>query len=521
MSRRRLFALGGAVGVGAALGRLTIPTASAARPRSDPFTLGVASGDPWPDSVVLWTRLVPSPNDEIDTGMSVRTEEVAWQVASDPNMAVIEREGVAEARVEHGHSVHVVVDGLRPARDYWYRFRAGPWISPTGRTRTAPAPGQRTGALDLVAASCQSWAAGYFTAHRHIAAERPDAVLFLGDYMYERPIVATDSSRQLSAALPAHLAAEPDTLAGYRARYAWYQQDADLQASHQAAPWIVTWDDHEVQNDYAADVSAEGVPAQDFAVRRAAAYQAYWEHLPLRCPPPTGTRMAMHRRLTFGSLATVHVLDTRQYRSDQMAGSGWTADEPDRADPQRTMLGREQNQWLHRGLSDSTTTWNIVAQQVMVGRIGIDSADGELHNVDTWDGYPAAQRQLHDALATATNPVVLTGDLHAGFALDVTPAPVEPGGDPGAPVAVEFATTSISSGGDGSDESPTHQRLLASNAHLHYAKPRRGYLRCRLTESQLAVDFRTVAHVEHTADAPIATDRSFVVEPGRRRIHPA
>ena len=204
-----------------------------------------------------------------------------------------------------------------------------------------------------------------------------------------------------------------------------------------------------------------------------------------------------------------------------MAGSGWTADEPDRADPQRTMLGREQNQWLHRGLSDSTTTWNIVAQQVMVGRIGIDSADGELHNVDTWDGYPAAQRRLHDALATATNPVVLTGDLHAGFALDVTPAPVEPGGDPGVPVAVEFATTSISSGGDGTDESPTHQRLLASNAHLHYAKPRRGYLRCRLTESQLAVDFRTVAHVEHTADAPIATDRSFVVEPGRRRIHPA
>lgn len=514
MSRRRFISLGGAVAIGGAFGRLPHRGAAAEqRVARDPFTLGVASGDPWPDSVVLWTRLAPYPDSLGDTSMGDRPVEVTWQIASDATMSSIERAGVIAAHSADAHSLHVVVDGLRPGRDYWYRFRVGAWISPTGRTKTAPAAGSRPNRLDLVAASCQSWSAGHYTAHRHIAAEHPDAVLFLGDYIYERPVSATDCARSLVSELPDHLATETETLDRYRAQYAWYRQDADLQASHHAAPWIVTWDDHEVQDNYASEISARGVPRGAFTSRRAAAYRAYWEHLPLRTPPPTGASMTMHRRLRFGSLADVHVLDTRQYRSRQMAGVAWTADDPGRHDPQRTMLGGSQQTWLSRGLHESTATWNVLAQQVMVGRIAIDSSDGALHNVDTWDGYPAAQRRLHDALATADNPVVLTGDLHAGYAMDVT--------TPSGPVAAEFAATSISSGGDGDDDSPTHQRLRASNPHIRYVKPRRGYLRCRMTENEITVDFRTVPYVESAADAPVVTDRSFVVEPGRRGIQDA
>lgn len=514
MSRRRFIALGGgAVAAGGMIGQLAVRGAAAAPPLSrDPFTLGVASGDPWPDGVILWTRLVPDPDSLDHTGIGDRPIDVAWQVASDPRLQRVERSGVATARPEDGHALHVVVDGLRPGRDYWYRFRVGRWISAVGRTRTAPSPGSRPTQLDVIAASCQSWAAGNYTAHRHIADETPDVVVFLGDYIYERPIVAAECARALPTALPDHLAEEPDTLARYRAQYAWYRQDPDLQASHHAAPWILTWDDHEVEDNYAADTSARDGSRPAFAARRAAAYRAYWEHLPLRTRPPTGGSMTMHRRLRFGSLLDLHVLDTRQYRSRQMAGAGWVPDAPGRHDRHRTMLGPTQRAWLDRGLRRSTATWNVLAQQVMVGQIAIDSSEGPQHNVDTWDGYPVAQQLLHDTLARVANPVVLTGDLHAGYALDVT------GRRADRPIAAEFAATSISSGGDGEDDTPTHRRLRESNPHVRYAKPRRGYLRSRLSEREMRVDFRTVDYVESAADAPVRTDRSFVVEAGRRGI---
>lgn len=510
---------GSGVAKGTVGGLPFIGTSAEPRIASDPFSLGVASGDPWPGSVVLWTRLVPHPDRMDEPGPGRQAVDVSWQIATDPTMRAVVRHGTARAEAAHGHSVHVAADGLRPGRDYWYRFRAGSWLSPIGRTKTAPAPGSTPDRLDLVAASCQSWAAGHYTAHRHIADEHPDAVVFLGDYIYERPITSTDCARVGADEIPAHLATETDTLDRYRAQYAWYRQDPHLQASHLAAPWIVTWDDHEVQDNYAGADNVGGIPAERFAVRRAAAYQAYWEHLPLRSPPPVGASMTMHRRLDFGSLLRLNVLDTRQFRSRQVAGAGWTTDAPGRAQSDRTMLGDAQQRWLDDGLRRSPATWNVLAQQVMVGRIAIDSADGELHNTDTWDGYPVAQQRLHDALAAASNPVVLTGDLHAGYALDVTP-PAATSSDRGiaVPMAAEFAATSISSGGDGSDESPTHRRLLESNPHLRYTKPRRGYLRCRLTEREATVDFRTVAYVERDAESPVTTDRTFVVEAGRRGI---
>jgi alkaline phosphatase D len=226
----------------------------------------------------------------------------------------------------------------------------------------------------------------------------------------------------------------------------------------------------------------------------------------------------MHRRLGIGSLATLHVLDTRQYRSGQIAGDAWQRSTPERVDPRRTMLGRPQQRWFAAGMAESTTTWNVVAQQVIASRLDVDASDKTLLNADTWDGYPVAQQSLYDTLRTATNPVVLTGDLHAGYAFDInSPA----GSDDAETVGVELATTSISSGGDGNDLSPTGQRFLDANPHLHYASQRRGYLRCRFTPTHLTVDFRTVPYVTGRADAPITTDRSFVVEAGQRQLHAA
>ncbi len=484
-------------------------------PRAHPFTLGVASGDPGPNSVVLWTRLISDVVDPHYTGIDPRPLEVEWQVATDPHLRNLEREGTTWALPHHAHSVHVIVDGLRPGRDYWFRFRCGPWLSPTGRTRTTPGSGEAVSRLDIAVASCQDWNAGYYTAHRHLADEVPDVVIFLGDYIYERANDERDCGR-VSSALPGHLTAASVTLDEYRARYAWYKRDPDLQAAHHAAPWIPTWDDHEVEDNYAAGVAGGDASPQAFAARRAAAYQAYWEHLPLRAPPPIGPSMRIHRRVDYGSLVRLHVLDTRQHRSDQIAGAAWQHGGTERTSTDRTMLGGRQQRWLTEGLAASRSSWNLVAQQVIASHLHVSGADRGLVNVDTWDGYPAAQRLLYEALAAAANPVVLTGDLHAGYAFDIRDSDRDDG-----PIGAEFAATSISSGGDGVDLSAAGRRFLDSTPHLHYANQRRGYLRCRLSRADLTVDFRVVPYVTGSADAPVFTDRSFVVEAGARVVQDA
>jgi alkaline phosphatase D len=524
LNRRQFIALcggGGALAAGLALGRRVgthRQPGNSFLPDDDPFTLGLASGDPWSDSVVLWTRLAPDPDDPSDWGLVQRPIDVDWQTSSDPRMATVVREGTVAALPQRAHAVHVIVDGLRPGREYFYRFRCGHWLSPVARTKTAPSREISSGALEIAVASCQSWSAGYYTAHRHLAADIPDVVVFLGDYIYEYGISAGGDGRIVTDPMPAHLADETVSLERYRAQYAWYKRDVDLQAAHQVAPWIATWDDHEVDDNYAADVASDPATLAQFRARRAAAYQAYWEHLPLRVPPPAGAAMTMHRRFQFGPLATFHVLDTRQYRSDQIAGDAWQRPKPERASPTRTMLGPRQQRWLADGLAASTSTWDVVAQQVIASRLDVDAGDGTLLNADTWDGYPVAQRQLYGALQRGNSPVVLTGDLHAAYAFDVKASP----GDVDAPtIAVEFATTSISSGGDGSDLSPTGRRFLAANPHLHYASQRRGYLRCRLRDDAMVVDFRTVPYVAGDPNAPVVTDRTFVVEAESPALHAA
>ncbi|WP_435155399.1 alkaline phosphatase D family protein [Amycolatopsis sacchari] len=398
MRPNRRVLLGGAAALGATALAGLAPLSAAP---TGLFSLGVASGDPLPDGVVLWTRLAPEPlaPDGLG-GMPGAPVPVEWQVAADERFSRVERSGSVLAMPEDAHSVHVEVSGLRPGAWYFYRFRAGGQVSPAGRTRTAPDAGLRR--LAFAFASCQHYADGFYTAHAHLAEEELDLVVFLGDYIYEG-----GSQGSLGRGhRPAH---ELRTLADYRVRFAQYKSDANLQAAHAAFPWIAVFDDHEVQNNWAGDHSDTGVPRAEFRARRAAAFQAYYEHLPLRrAQRPTGPDIRIHRRLTFGDLVDFHVLDTRQYRS-----------------PAHTMLGPPQKDWLFHNLAGPTARWNVLAQQVFFTPLRPGAS------ADTWYGCPAERNEVRDHLAHASSPVIITGDAHD---FDDPASPV---------VATEFVGTSI------------------------------------------------------------------------------
>lgn len=321
VNRRRLL-----IGAGALTG-LALATGGQrkvlAQPKfsSYPFTLGIASGEPYPDSIVLWTRLAPDPFN--GGGMPRQNVPVQWLIAADENMRQVVRSGTTMATPEFAHSVHVEVQGLRPARWYWYQFRVGNEVSAIGRTRTAPAPRARLNQLNFAFVTCQKWEDGFYSAYRRLAEEDLDVVFHLGDYIYEYGINSTGGARNIT--LPEQFQQETKTLEQFRLRYALYKTDPDLQKAHALFPFVVTWDDHEVDNDYTDAISENNDPVAEFLARRAAAYQAYYEHLPLRrFSAPRGADMRLYRRLTFGDLAEFSVLDTRQYRSDHPCGDGET-----------------------------------------------------------------------------------------------------------------------------------------------------------------------------------------------------
>jgi alkaline phosphatase D len=471
---------------------------------STPFTLGVASGDPTADGVVLWTRLAPDPLN--GGGMPPEPVEVAWQVASDDRMQTIVRRGAGLARPDAAHSVHVEVDGLAPDRWYWYRFRAGNELSPIGRTRTLPARNAAIDRLRFAFASCQNYEMGYFTAYRHLADEDLQLVFHLGDYIYEGGPRDGFTRR--------HFGGEPTTLQEYRNRYAQYKADGDLQAAHAACPWVVTWDDHEVDNDYAAEISERRDPVTAFLQRRAAAYRAYYEHMPLRqASRPRGPLLQLHRSLSFGRLASFFVLDTRQYRSDQPCGARFGPICDEARDPRTSILGESQERWLFDGLTKSAATWNVIPQQVMMAKVDWGVGADERYATDHWSGYDAARTRLCEFFAGARprNPVVLTGDIHSHWVNDLKVDFL----DPKAPaVATELVGTSISSGGDGVDQPESAQAVLAENGFVKFYNGQRGYVVCELTERALAADFRTLEYVSRPG-SPLATRASFVVEDGR------
>ncbi|MFC4056278.1 alkaline phosphatase D family protein [Actinomadura syzygii] len=471
------------------------------------FTLGVASGDPLPDGVVLWTRLAPKPVD--GGGMPSSPVPVSWQVAEDERFERIRARGVVTARPESGHSVHAEVAGLRPDREYHYRFRAGDEVSPVGRTRTAPEDGAVNRRLRFAFASCQSWQDGYFTAYSHLAEEDVAFLAFLGDYIYESaPKTTTVRTHEGKG--------EPYTLAEYRNRHAQYKTDANLQAAHAAFPWIATWDDHEVDNNWAGEIPQDPAkqPHDKFLARRAAAFQAYYEHMPLRrSARPHGSDARLYRRVGFGRLATVHVLDTRQYRDDQPT----TLAEAN--DPDRTMTGAEQEEWLLDGLSDSGARWNLLANQVMWASNDRKVGPEQVFDFDNWDGYRVQRRRLLEYFGSGetSNPVVLTGDRHATWVCDLKPD----FDDPDSPVVgAEITGTSITSGGD-SDPVPFHKKydpIMAESPHWKYIGNLRGYVVCDVTPARLLASLRLVSTVWTPGETTVTTAARFAVEAGRPGI---
>jgi len=504
--RTFLLALGAAVPLGMRAAR------SAPRPqfRRDPFALGVASGYPWPRGVVLWTRLITDVAAN-DGGLGTAVIPVRWEVAADESMRRIVAAGTVEATPDWAHSVHVEVKGLEPERWYWYRFMAGDAVSPIGRTRTAPAFDARPQQLRFAFASCQQYEQGFYGAYRHLVADEPDLVAFLGDYIYESSW-GRNHVRE-------HNPGEPYTLDDYRMRYARYKSDPDLQAAHAACPWIVTWDDHEVDNDYAADRPGDGMARDRFLARRTAAYRAYYEHMPLPARMrPDGPSMRLYTQLGWGTLARFYLLDDRQYRHWQVCprkAGGSNVVDPAYCtqinDPERSMLGTRQEAWLGRAFRDSRARWNILAQQTLMAQLDRQAGAAQRFWTDGWDGYPAARRKLlADVQASGvSNPVVIGGDVHYHAVADLKPD----FDDPHSPVvASEFCGTSITS------QSFAHKRIAraaAANPHIKFADARyRGYVRVTLSDNALRADLRAMETVS-TRDAACSTLASFVVEDGR------
>jgi alkaline phosphatase D len=463
--RRRFLTASAAVLGAAASAQLWLPTTARAAETPLPdgvFTLGVASGDPLPDAVVLWTRLAPDPLN--GGGMPDRAVPVDWELAEDSRFRKPVRRGTAQARPEYGHSVHVDVRGLRPDRRYWYRFRADGQLSPTGRTRTAPHPYSSGGSLRVALASCQNWQNGYFTPYADMLDQDPDFVLFVGDYIYETKASATAVRRHEGSD-------EPYTLVQYRNRYAQYRTDPHLAAMHANAPWVVTFDDHEVDNDFAGEIPQDpDKQSHDaFVARLTAAYQAYYEHMPVRATAiPNGPHIQMYRRLDFGRLARLKVLDTRQFRSNQVTSQEAAED------PSLTMLGAEQKEWLLDGLHHSPARWNLIASQIMMAETDLQIGEGKLWYYDAWDGYQAERNALMEEFASIRNPVVLTGDRHLTMISDLKEDFADPDSDV---VGAEFVGTSISSGGD-QDQAAFHEvwdPRMADNPHWKFIDAHRGY----------------------------------------------
>jgi alkaline phosphatase D len=513
ISRRTLLRTGGT----AALSLVWLSRAAAARahpPRiPEVFSLGVASGDPTPDGFVLWTRLCPEPL-ESGGGLDEDPYGVRYEIAADPEFARIVQRGTADAVPEEALSVHAEIAGLEPATWYWYRFAWSREISRVGRTRTAPPLGAGPERIRFAFVSCQNYSQGYYPAYADLARQEDiELVVHLGDYIYEGNGVSELAIR------PHVPRATLTTLDAYRTRHAQYKTDPDLQDAHAAFPWLLTWDDHEVSNNYAG-LHIGVQPPEVVAARRAAAYQAYWEHQPLaRSRKPLGPDMSMYRREPWGDLATFHVLDTRQYRDVQLGNCAPAERDPvsaycpEELNPARTIMGSAQRQWLLEGLAEGPRGgWNILANQVGFAP-QVDLDPNKLRwfmRTDTWDGYVADRQRILDFAAEQDirNLVVITGDKHENTVRNVARSYTDIAGPP---VATEFVGTSISSEGDGGR--PTAYGLV-NNPHVLFENFRRGYVHVDADHATWRADFRVVDSVQ-TRDVPAYTVASFGVENGK------
>ena len=502
---------------------LWLPRSAWSQPRfaSDPFALGVASGSPTHDSVVLWTRLAP----EAFFGSTPREDPVTvrWEIADDDKFDRIVQRGQSVACSALADSVHVEVEGLEPDRWYFYRFMVGDAQSAVGRTRTFPAPDATASRLRIAYASCQRWEHGYFSAYRHMRQENPDVVLFLGDYIYEYP--------NAKNAVRVPTGGWVRSLDDYRQRYALHKSDPDLQAMHAACPWLVTWDDHEVQNDYAGlKEGHSGTPVTDFAALRAAAYQAYYEHMPLRAAVLTrafaglasGAEMRIHSSVRFGTLASFYLVDDRQYR--ELAGvyprrqSRFEHGQTPQAAPNgrtpsaRCSVRRRKPGSTTRSRTEARGGTFSACKRCSASAISRSAPVQSLWN-DGWDGYPAARARMIASMRkhALANPVLLGGDLHQNWVGHVKADYANPASPS---IGVEFCGTSISARSDGGED----PELLARNPHFVFANAeRRGYGIVDFTRRRLTTSLRVVDDVTQR-DTKIETLAKFSVAAGRSAI---
>ncbi len=519
LTRRRLLqgTVSAGLGLVAAPGVMRLAAAQSWH-AGNPFSLGIASGAPRPDGFVLWTRLAPDPmstDPDNPGGMSGGDVTLRYEIAGDEAMKTIVRRGEATAEQAFAYSVHLDVAGLQPGRPYWYRFLSGDATSPIGRAVTLPAPGASLDRLRFGYVSCSNYEHGYFSAYRHLTDENPEFILFLGDYIYEtieenRPIVRRHSDGVEAATLPT-----------YRNRYAQYRLDPDLARLHAQVPALVTWDDHEVQNDYADRYSEFFDDPGQFLIRRAAAYQAFYEHMPVRpiLSHPNGPLMRVYDRFTFGDLIEVSLIDGRQYRSREACyrppdkGGGHlesNASCPERLDAGRTMMGFDQEAWLYSALAHSKAQWNLIAQDVLMAQLREKQDGVDNFWTDDWDGYPANRtrllKRIHDT--NVSNPVVVSGDIHSFFANDLK---LDFDDQSSPTVATEFVGTSISSYGPPYD---LLAQTLPDNPHVHFFESRRrGYVVVDLERAKMAVRMRVVSDA-HDPKADIATLKTYAVESG-------
>jgi alkaline phosphatase D len=508
-------------GAAAALAFAALPSPAAfarTRPRftSDPFTLGVASGYPSTRGVTLWTRLAPEPLAP-NGGLDPVDLPVEWEISDGVEFRRPLRRGTAWAEAAWGHSVHVDLADLEPDREYYYRFRAGDALSVVGRTRTAPAAGASRDRLRVAVASCQMYEHGEYAAYRRIVEEDTDLVVHVGDYIYETSW-GVKRVRQ-------HEAGECYTLTDYRVRHSLYRLDPALAAAHAACPWLLTWDDHEVDNDYADDISIEADDPRLFLARRAAAYQAYYEHMPLpRRAVPFGASMRLHAAVPYGDLMTVLLLDTRQYRSPQAcppAGRHGAARVdpatcPEFYAPDRSLLGARQEAWLGAQLERPGARWNLLAQSLVVAPSNEVAPPARRYWTDAWSGYPAARDRLLGQIekSRVNNPVVVGGDIHAFVAANLHRVAE----DPSSPiVAAELVTTSISSEGTPTSLLESHVR---HNPATLLGEPRyRGWLRLDFGAERVDADLMALDD-PYAADSGARSIKSFIVENGRAGLQP-
>lgn len=491
----------------------------------DAFALGIASGDPLPGGVLLWTRLAPKPL-QPDGGVTAASVPVDWEVAEDERFSRIVARGRETATPALAHSVHADARGLAPGRDYFYRFRAGTAMSPIGRTRTAPAAGARVDRLRIGVANCQNWEEGLWPAYRGLAAEDVDVVLHLGDYIYEyspKPgairATTTPERPELDQLV---------TLTDYRIRHSSYKSDEALRMAHAAFPWMAVWDDHDVENNYAGlvdapeDTGAKHSDPTAFAKQRAAAYQAYYEHMPIRVGGGVGTPdVRIYRRMVFGDLMTLHLLDTRQYRTPHpcnaedyapaTCGTGNTTG---------TMTGAEQEAWLKSGLAAATTRWNALGQQTMMGQVrGQLNGQGPLLTlVDQNDGYVPYRSRILTYLRDTQNPVVLSGDIHSAWVNDLRvdfDRPETP------VVAPEFVTAAISSKFDIISTAFVKSQNERYSPHVRYFDgDHRGYSLHTVTPNSWDAELKIAENVT-SPTAPVRTASRWTVPAGQRRAQQA